>query len=49
MREDAFVQKTDISAGEFAGRLPWYFDWDIAEKSQQEIPTDSPVESPTED
>ncbi len=49
MREDAFVQKTNISAGELAGRLPWYFDWDIAEKSQQEIPTGSPVESPTED
>ncbi len=49
MREDAFVQETDIAAEELAERLPWYTDWDIAEKSQQEIPTGSPAEPPKED
>jgi hypothetical protein len=49
MREDAFVQETDIAADELAERLPWYTDWDIAEKSQQEIPTGSSAEPPKED
>jgi hypothetical protein len=49
MREDAFVQDTDIAADELAERLPWYTDWDIAEKSQQEIPTGSSAEPPKED
>jgi hypothetical protein len=46
MREDAFVQETDIAANELAERLPWYTDWDIAEKSQQEIPTGSSSAGP---
>jgi hypothetical protein len=49
MREDAFVQTTDIAADELAERLPWYTDWDIAEKSQQEIPTGSSAEIPRRD
>ena len=49
MREDAFVQTTDLAAGELAERLPWYTDWNIAEKSQQEIPTSSSTESPSEE
>jgi hypothetical protein len=49
MREDAFVQETDIAANELAERLPWYTDWNISEKSQQEIPTGSPAEPPKED
>jgi hypothetical protein len=48
MRKDAFVQETDIAANELAGRLPWYTDWNIAEKSQQEIPTGSSAQSPAE-
>lgn len=38
MRKDAFVQASDLAAEELAGRLPWYTDWNIAEKWQQEIP-----------
>jgi hypothetical protein len=49
MRQDALIQATDIAADELAGRLPWYTDWDILEKSQQEIPTGSSAESPAED
>jgi hypothetical protein len=41
MRTDAFVQVSDLAAEELAERLPWYTDWNIAEKSQQEIPTGS--------
>jgi hypothetical protein len=39
MRKDAFVQQTAMSEGELAERLPWYFDWDINAKSQEEVPT----------
>jgi hypothetical protein len=42
MRTDAFVDTTEISEEALAERLPWYFDWDVAAKSQEEMPTKSP-------
>ena len=38
MRKDAFVAETAMSEDELAKRLPWYFDWDIKAKSQEEVP-----------
>jgi hypothetical protein len=42
MRTDAFVDTTEISEEALAERLPWYFDWDVTAKSQEEMPTKSP-------
>ena len=49
MRQDAFVQGTDITAEELAERLPWYRYAKITQYSQQEIPSGSSAETPTQD
>jgi superfamily II DNA or RNA helicase len=37
------------NSAELAERLPWYTDWNIAEKFQLEIPTSSSLESATKE
>ena len=36
---NAIVEDYDISAEEFAGSLPWDIQWDVSEKSHNEVPT----------
>jgi hypothetical protein len=42
MRRDAFIDTTELSEEALAERLPWYFDWDVKAKSQEELPTKAP-------
>lgn len=37
MRKDAFVAETAIFEDELAKRLPWDYDWDMREKSQEQV------------